>query len=249
MKPIRFGIIGAGHIAMLCIAHHKAILCEKCFVLTEQEARTVFAAAKQEGLFVMEAMWSRFLPAIQKAKSWIQEGAIGDLELAHNIIGFKADEDPKGRILNPHLAGGAMYDIGVYAIELMTYLVDQEIQEIQSMVTRAHTDVDKVDNISIRFESCIANLQAAISIYCGTELKIYGTKGYIVIPNAHYASECMLYNQYEQVEHFVAPTTNGFRYQVQEVVDCLRNGQLESSIMPHDATIQCAAIFDQCLGT
>lgn len=235
--------------AMLCIKHRKPILCEKCFVLTEQEAKTVFEAAREAGVFVMEAMWSRFLPVVQKAKEWIETGRIGKVELAQSIIGFKASEDPKGRILNPDLAGGAMYDIGVYVIEIMTYLINQKITEVQPMVSRAHTGVDSVNNINIRFESCMANLQAMVTGYCPGETKIYGTEGYIVIPNAHYASECFLYKGYEQVEHFVSPLENGFEYQIEEVVKCLNNGQIESSIMPAEVTIQCAALFDQCLGT
>ncbi|MGL4737119.1 MAG: Gfo/Idh/MocA family protein [Cellulosilyticaceae bacterium] len=235
--------------AMLCIQYKKAILCEKCFVLTEAEAKSVFEAAKEARVFVMEAMWSRFLPAVQKAKEWIESGVIGEVQLAQSIIGFKASEDPKGRILNPDLAGGAMYDIGVYVVELITYLINQDLKEIQAMVSLAHTGVDKVDNINLRFENCLANIQAVVSAYCPVETKIYGSEGYIVIPNTHYASECIRYRGYEKEEHFISPLQNGFEYQIQETISCIRQGKLESALMPHQDTIQCAAIFDQCLGT
>lgn len=235
--------------AMACIAHKKAVLCEKCFVLTKKQAEEVFSAAKREQVFVMEAMWSRFLPAINKAREWIHSGQIGDVELANCLIGFKADSDPENRIMNPKLAGGALYDIGVYAIEIMTYLLDQPIQEVQTMTSYAETGVDKVDNITLKFERCIANLQCIVTANCPNGLYVYGTKGYIYIPNAHYTSECFLYKENEKVEHFNKPHTNGFEYQIEEMVSCMQKGELESQIMPHKDTIECAEIFDQCLGT
>lgn len=235
--------------AMQCIAHKKAILCEKCFVLTKQQAEEVFAAAQREQVFVMEAMWSRFLPAINKAKEWIHSGEIGEVELANCIIGFKADSNPENRIMNPDLAGGALYDIGVYAIEIMTYLINQSIESVQTTVSYATTGVDKVDNITLKFERCIANLQCIVTSNCPNGLYVYGTKGYIYIPNMHYTSECFLYREEAHVEHFNKPHTNGFEYQIEEMVTCLKKGQLESQIMPHKDTVQCAEIFDKCLGT
>ncbi|MHC1748281.1 MAG: Gfo/Idh/MocA family protein [Cellulosilyticaceae bacterium] len=235
--------------AMQCIAYKKHILCEKCFVLTQQQAEEVFEAAKKQQVFVMEAMWSRFLPAINKAKEWIVNGEIGAVEVANCMIGFKASNDMGNRIVNPELAGGAMYDIGVYAIEIMTYLIDQSIHEVQTMCTYAATGVDKVDNITLKFERCIANLQCVVTANCPNALYIYGTEGYIHIPNMHYTSECFLYRENEDVEHFSKAHSNGFEYQIEEVVRCIQKGQLESNVMPHKDTIACARIFDQCLGT
>lgn len=235
--------------AMQCIDYKKAILCEKCFVLTKKQAEEVFKEAQKNQVFVMEAMWSRFLPAINKAKEWINSGQIGDIELGNCMIAFKADSDPKNRIMNPDLAGGALYDIGVYAIEIMTYLINQPMKEVQTMVAYAATGVDKVDNITLKFESCIANLQCLVTTNCPNGLYLYGTKGYLYIPNMHYASECFLYREGEAVTHFNEPLINGFEYQIQEMITCMQKGELESQIMPHKDTVQCAEIFDQCLGT
>ena len=237
---------------MLCLQHKKHILCEKPFVLTEKEARTAFEAAKEAGVFVMEAMWTRFLPAILQAKAWIEAGKIGNIQMAHALIGFKANEDPKGRIFNPELAGGAMYDIGVYTFEIMTYLIPETIQEIHTMTTKAQTGVDKVDNVAIRFETCLANLQTMVSGPCAPELRIHGSEGYIVIPNPIFARECTLHTgcgQAVQEDTFTSDIENGFEYQIQEVVKCIQEGKLESSIVPHETTLQCAKLFDQCFGT
>lgn len=233
---------------LACIQHKKAVLCEKCLVLTKKEAETVFATAKQEKVFVMEAMWSRFLPAVNKAREWVLEGQIGEIELANCLIGFKADSNPENRIMNPKLAGGALYDIGVYAIEMMTYFIEEPIQEVQTMTTYTQTGVDKVDNITLKFEKAIANLQCMVTGNVPNALYLYGTNGYIYIPNMHYAQECFMYKE-EGVEHFKAPHDNGFEYQIQEVVECMKKGALESEVMPHKVTLECAEIFDQCLGT
>lgn len=235
--------------AMACIKHKKAVLCEKCFVLTKKEAEEVFSAAREANVFVMEAMWSRFLPAIKQAREWILEGRIGEIELANCLIGFKADSNPENRIMNPKLAGGAMYDIGVYAIEIMTYLIQAPIQEVQTMTTYAETGVDKVNSITLKFENTIANLQCMVTANCPNSLSIYGTKGYIHIPNMHYAQECFMYSEEGMAEHFQKTHDNGFEYQIKEMIECMERGALESNVMPHKDTIECAGIFDQCLGT
>ena len=164
-------------------------------VPTAAQAQEIFSLAKEKGLFVMEAMWSRFLPHINQARQWIKEGRIGSLEAAACTIGFSASRDPAHRINNPELGGGAAYDIGVYAIELTTYLIDEPVIDVQSMLTRSETGVDKTDSILLRFPSCTANLQATTAATVREELCIYGSEGFIRIPRAHCSHSCTLYNK------------------------------------------------------
>lgn len=177
-----------------CLEHNKPVLCEKSMVPTAAQAQEIFSLAKEKKLFVMEAMWSRFLPHINQARQWIKEGRIGNLEAATCTIGFSASRDPAHRINNPELGGGAAYDIGVYAIELTTYLIDEPVIDVQSMLTRSETGVDKTDSILLRFPSCTANLQATTAATVREELCIYGSEGFIRIPRAHCSHSCTLYN-------------------------------------------------------
>lgn len=233
--------------AKLALSNGKHVICEKCFMTNADEAKEIFALAKEKNLFCMEAMWSRFLPAINKAKEWISEGRLGEIDLASFVIGFKSTEDSENRIRNPKLGGGAMFDIGVYAIEIMTYLIDERLTGVKSVVTKTKEGVDKVDCILLQFENCVANLQAIITSNVPNSLDIYGTKGRIHIENPHYSDKCVFFDSEGNSEEFSAPLENGFEFQIEELISCVRKGKLESDVIPHKDTILCAEIFDKCL--
>lgn len=232
---------------MRCLEHNKPVLCEKSMVPTAAQAQEIFGLAREKNLFVMEAMWSRFLPHINQARQWIKEGRIGSLETAGCTIGFSASRDPSHRINDAALGGGAAYDIGVYAIELMTYLIDEPILEVHSMLARSETGVDKTDHITLRFPSCIASLQATTAATVREELCIYGSEGFIRIPRAHCSHSCTLYNkQGIPVRRFHKNYGNGFVFEVRDTMRCIRAGKFESETVPHSATLQCAEVFDRC---
>lgn len=232
---------------LLALQYGKHILCEKAFVLTHAQAEEVFHKAREKGIFCMEAMWSRFLPAIRRAKEWIGEGKLGQVDAANFMIGFQADPNPEGRMRNPKLAGGAMYDIGVYAIEIMTWLIPEQVREVKSILTRTELGVDKVDGILLRFDNCVASLQAVMTCSMPNELNIYGTEGRIHIDNPHYSDRCTLYDSNGVVEDYFCRRENGFEFEIAEFRDCVQAGKLESEVIPHRDTLLCAGIFDQCL--
>lgn len=233
--------------AMLCLHHNKPFICEKCFVLNKAQATEIFTLAEQKGIFTMEAMWSRFLPVINQAKSWINDGLLGKIDLATLLLGFKADSAPGSRMYEPSLAGGAMFDIGVYAIEIMTYLINEPLIDVKSVITHTHTGVDKVDSMILQFENCVASLNCVITSSVQNELNIYGTNGRIYIKNPHFACECILYDNDGVAQSYHSRLDNGFEHQIREFIECVRAGKLESEIIPHADTIQCAEIFDKCL--
>lgn len=234
---------------LLCLAHGKHVLCEKAMVLTAADAREVFAAAKKRGLFCMEAMWSRFLPQYQTARKWITSGRIGTVQSASVSIGFRADQNPAGRILNPNLAGGAMYDIGVYAIEIMTYLIGEPVTDCVGL-WRAHpvTGVDERLSVILRFPSCDGVLQCAISGNAKEYVIVNGSNGVIEIPFVTGGHKLRLLDGDRNVaEEFEEDWENGFVYEIREVIRCIREGKTCSETMPPEATIECAEIFDKVL--
>lgn len=234
----------------LCFAYGKHVLCEKAMVLHEADAREAFALAKEKGLFLMEAMWSRFLPQYQKAKQWLTEGRIGAVQAASVVIGFKGSPDPKGRILNPDLAGGAMYDIGVYAIEPLAYLLGEPVEDVISVWRPAVTGVDERVTMTLRFPSCDAALQCLVSSPAKEYVILNGSDGVIELPFVSGGHTVRLYDENRRlVEEFHEPWENGFVYEVEEVVRCIAAGKLTSDIMPPEDTIACAAIYDQVLGS
>ena len=233
----------------LALNSGKHVLCEKAMVLNEADAREAFALAKDKGLFLMEAMWSRFLPQYQTARRWIEESRIGTIQSAACSIGFRANQDPEGRILNPKLAGGALYDIGVYAIEPLTYLIGQPVEDVLG-VWRPHsvTGVDERVTLILRFPCCDAAIQATIAANPREYYYITGDKGFIELPFVTFGDRVRLYDENRNlVEEVVEPWEVGFVYEIREVIRCIREGRQYSHIMPPEATIECARIFDKIL--
>ena len=232
---------------LLAIKYKKHIICEKPFVLHKDHAIEIFAKAKENSLFVMEAMWVRFLPVISKAKSWIQQGMIGDIEYITSVLGFKCEFNPDGRVFNPHLGGGALYDLGVYPIELIMHLTGQHILDVNSFILPDRlNNVDKATEISIRFDTCIANIYCSVTANIPHLITVYGTNGRIVIDDPFAGESCTLYNEDGSTEHFTASRGNGFEFQIQHLVDKIENHQLESDIISPQDTIKCAEIFEKC---
>lgn len=233
----------------LCLNHGKHVLCEKAMVLTAADAEEAFALAKEKGLFLMEAMWTRFLPQYVKAKQWIREGRIGAIQSGDVVIGFRSSQDPEGRILNPRLAGGAMYDIGVYAIEPISYLIGEPVEDVLGF-WRPHpvTGVDERVAMILRYPSCDATLQCMVSANPKEYVMVYGSEGYIEIPFVSGGHTVRLYDgERKLVEEFHQPWENGFVFEVQEVIRCIEAGLTESAVMPGRDTIECARIYDAVL--
>jgi len=230
--------------AMMCLNKGFPVLIEKAMALNKKEAEAIFSLSASKGLFVMEAMWSRFLPYINRAREWIAEGAIGQPITASCSFCFKANPDPESRYSNPRLAGGALYDLGVYAIELVTYMLNLPVRDVRAMFTRGKTGVDMTDNILLKFDGCTAHLLTSLEVNVPGGTAIYGGAGRIEIPNVISGNECVLYREGQPPERFVQEYENGFVYEIEETMRCIRAGLTESPVVPHADTLKCAEIFD-----
>ena len=233
----------------LCLEHGKHVLCEKAMVLTADDAKEAFALAREKGLFLMEAMWTRFLPQYTRAKQWIREGRIGSIQSGNVVIGFRVAQDPESRILNPRLAGGAMYDIGVYAIEPIAYLIGEPIVDVLGC-WRPHavTGVDERASMILRFPGCDATLQCMVSATPKEFVMLTGSEGYIEFPFVTGGHTVRLYDgERRLVEEFHQPWENGFVFEIEEVIRCIAAGKLTSDIMPPEDTIACAKVYDAVL--
>lgn len=230
---------------LLCIDYGKAVLCEKSMVLTKIEAEEIFRRAREKQVFVMEAMWSVFLPTIKKVRQWILEDRIGTIHLANYIGGIHAQ--PDHRIFVPELGGGALYDLAVYPIEIMTHLIPQQLLDVRAGIVIGETGVDVTDNLLLIYDTCRASLQSTAYSRVPSPSGFYGTKGYIQMSQTQRCERCELYDgEFQLVESFSYPIENGFEFEIAEVRDCLKAGKLESDIMPHAATLRCLDIFEKC---
>jgi len=238
-------------LAELCARYRVNVLCEKAMFNDYNEATRFDELAKEAGIFWMEAMWSRFLPANIRAREAIREGFIGDVCYCDVEIGFKAPEGSDNRYFSPKLGGGAARDITVYAYEISHWLLDSEEEASYVHTTFADTGVDAADAVLVKLKNGIpVTIKTSFVSSYSNELTVQGTDGVLVIPNPHYASGfCTYRTKGEPASGSFRDevTQNGFVYEAEEVVRCIRAGLTESPVVPHKDTIAFAKLTSRIL--
>ncbi len=232
--------------AKLCVEHGKAVLCEKPFFITEREAAELAALAKEKGVLVMEAMWTRGLPAFKKAKEWAQGGAIGQIRLIDAAFCFNLPFDPEHRLYNPETAGGALLDAGVYPYQFAAGIVGQAPTDVRAVVQKAPTGVDETVVMALRFDNgALASAIASVGVKADGTARIYGTKGSIKVYDFLRTRECALLDEKgEVVDRFTDDQEEGFVHEIDHVTDLYRTGQTESPLIPMSNSIDFARAAD-----
>ena len=230
----------------LCLAAGKAVLCEKPFAMNAAQARRMAADARAKGLFLMEAMWTRFLPATVKVREWVRGGAIGDLRMAAADFGFRAPWEPEGRLLNRDLGGGALLDVGCYAISYASMLMQSAPGETAGFAHIGETGVDEQGGIVLRYSGGrIALLGCAVRTEMRQEARILGTEGQITAEPFWRATEAVLVANGKEERASLPFEGNGYGHQAIEAMRCLRAGETESTVMPLDETIAIMETMDR----
>ncbi len=231
------------------IAHGKHIICEKPLTLTKADNELLFAKAKEAGVFLMEAMWTRFLPTVVKAREWVRTGRIGELRQFTASFGFRAEKNPNSRFYSPALAGGALYDLGVYPLEfLQDFMRPHKPSEIKSFCVTAPTGVDETDLLLINYGKAFAQVSCTLGYDINHASFLYGEDGYInFLPGFQCPRRVELYQKRTLVEAFDAPSFVGFEFEIAHAVERIRGGYLTSDIITPEDTIECGELFDRLL--
>ena len=234
----------------MCLEAGKHVLGEKAMVETEARAAECFALAKSKGLFLMEAMWARFLPKTVKVREWINSGRIGRVVAVQANIGNNVEKDMKNRFYDPALGGGVMYDLGVYAIDLVTYFTGLDITGWSADVIRAETGIDETVSLNLDLGGVPAHSLITFAAAVPEDCYIYGEKGCIRVPRMHWGSDALLLDPgMNEIERFSQPERYGMRFEIEEVVSCINAGRLTSSIASPEMTLTSSRIYDSILGT
>ena len=235
--------------AKKCIEAKKHVLCEKPFSYNYETSKEVLEMAKENNVFIMEALWTLFLPAINNAKTWIEEGRIGKIRLITANFGFISEEDINSRLYNPNLAGGALLDVGIYPILFSNYIMDNIPSEINATAKFTRTNVDETDVINLKYEEgALASLTCSICSDTDNTAVIYGEKGKIVIPTFWMAKEAFLHIE-DKVEKYIDEYKEaGYKYEIEEANNCIINKELESNIASHKVTLELVKIMDEIRG-
>jgi predicted dehydrogenase len=239
--------------ALMAIAAGKPVLIEKPVCLNAAQTQEVLHAARQAGVFAMEAMWMRTNPLIRHAEQLVAEGAIGELLGVRAELGLGLPFDPGHRLYDLSNGGGALLDLGIYPVTF-GYLFLGRPDEVQTKGTLAPTGSD--DRVSMQWsyaDGTGARLWCAASVSAPNQAVIFGTEGWIATDCAFPRPGGLIISQGDPANgggrrHVPDPTGgrgNGYGPEIAEVARCLRAGLAESPLIPHADTIAVMTLLDQ----
>ena len=229
----------------LCLEYGKHVICEKAFTMNRQQAEEVFAIAKQKGLFVAEAIWTRYMPSRKLIQDILDSGIIGKPNtLTANLSYVIAD---KQRIYDPALAGGALLDIGVYGLNFALMHFGRDIIRMESSVAKMETGVDGMETITLFYrDGRMAVLTH--SVWCRSDRMgiIHGDKGYLVVENINNPQSVQVFDDEDRLiaRYNVPEQINGYEYEFREAVGCIEAGKLEPDSMSHADTLEVMELMD-----
>ena len=229
----------------LCLGHGKAVLCEKAFMANAREAEEVTRISEENNVFLAEAIWTRYMPFRKTLRDIVDSGAIGRPMMLSAHLGYPVAD--KERLVRPELGGGALLDLGVYAINFALMMFGNDIADITSSCTKSDTGVDLQNSIIFRYaDGRIADLQSTALCASDRQGIVCGDRGYIVCDNINNMLKADLYDAgHALVGTYNAPAQiTGFEYQVRACIDAIREGRNETQYMPHSETLRVMKIMD-----
>lgn len=233
---------------LMCLRAGRAVLCEKPLAVNAKQATSMVNTARNKRLFLMEAMWTRFLPVMVKVRQLLDREVIGEVRLLQADFGFKGRWNPKSRLFNPELAGGALLDVGVYTVSFASMVFKKPPKEISAMAHIGKTGVDEQSAMLFGYEDGqMAVLSCAVRTDTPQQAFIMGTKGTIrIYPRFWRATSATISVEGRKDRVLEVPLEGyGLDHQAREVMRCLRAGKLESDVMPLDESIQIMKTMDK----
>ncbi len=231
--------------AKMCIEAGKHVLVEKAFTVNAKQAEELISLAKEKKVLLVEAMWTRFMPARQIIDDLLAEGTIGKIMSITANLGY--DIKNKERLIKPELAGGALLDVGVYPIQFALMTVHSPLVKITSDAVLSPEGVDYCNSVTLTFENGVmAVLHSSMLGLTDREGVIYGEKGSLRVHNINNCEGISVYDKQGRLvkEVAVPPQINGYEYEVLACVEAIRNGELECREMSHKDTLQGMKILD-----
>ena len=216
----------------------KAVLCEKPITTSAAECQKLLDVAAETGGYLMEAIWTWFLPALQKAKAWVDAGRIGELRHVKAELGYPKTYDPHSRLYAPALAGGCLLDMGIYPIANARYFTGKSPEAIHVVSRHAPNGVDDDIAMLFNYDNCIATLTTSFRCKLPNTAYIVGSEGFIVIPHCWSARECQLFVMHDQVDEFVHERRgSGFEFQIESVSNDILQGYKQSKVVTHATSL------------
>jgi predicted dehydrogenase len=233
--------------ALMALNAGKGVLCEKPFTMNLREAEQVVALAREKRLFLMEAMWTRFMPALAEVRRIVASGEIG---AAHQVVadlGFKADVGPAHRLFSPALGGGALLDLGIYPLSVAAALLGP-VDSVRAQAKMGATGVDVETGFTMKHRDggmsvCSCSLQARTPC----ELTVSGELGYVRMHTRFHRTESLSVVLADGSSRSVATPFigNGYVHEAIEAQRCFSAGLVESPVITHDDTLALMGVMDE----
>ena len=231
---------------MLALSYGKHVICEKPFTLNTAQAERVIAFAKEKGVFLAVAIWTRYMPARRMLDELLRSGIIGKVYTVTANLSY-ANSHIR-RLMDPELAGGALLDVGVYGLNFLLMHFGADIERIESSVKMTDSGVDGWETITVFYKDgpmgCLTH-----SFFPRSDRKgcIHGEKGYIVVENINCPQCICVYDTEDRLlgPYPVPEQISGYEYEFQEAVRCFREGKTEADSMPLEETLRVLSVMDQ----
>ncbi|MBF7074211.1 Gfo/Idh/MocA family oxidoreductase [Glaciecola sp. MH2013] len=231
----------------LCLEYKKHVLCEKPITLNSKQAAELYDLAKANNCFLMEAVWTRFLPAIRMLQKVLSDNIIGDIQSVNVDFSIGRMKDESHRLRNKALAGGALLDLGIYPITFAYIVFGQSPKHIQSSVSFDTTGVDMASFYLFKYEDGQhASLSSSYN-QCGPmKAVVAGTQGYIEVPFFLGAKGFTVHKDGEDLQNFSYPFEDheNFSFEIQHMHDCVKQSLTESPILPAQESIAVLQTMD-----
>jgi dihydrodiol dehydrogenase / D-xylose 1-dehydrogenase (NADP) len=232
--------------AMLCLEAGKPVLCEKPLTVNAADTRHLIETANANSVFLMEALWTRYLPIYDQIRKWLDGNQIGDIKLLSSNFCFRAPDDPEHRTWNHELAGGALLDIGVYNIAVSQWVFGANPVSFDACSILSETNVDALTAATLSYSGDrVSQFTCSFLVDGANDFTIFGTEGRIRIhPNFWGATEATLIKGAQQETKQKPFQATGFEYEIEEATRCIRAGLLESPGMTHADTLANLELMD-----
>ena len=233
--------------ALLCLNAGKAVLCEKPFAINSRQAENMIQLARGKNLLLMEAMWTRCFPVMHRLRELLQQRVIGDLQLVTADFGFRAEFDSESRLFNPQLGGGALLDVGIYPVSFASMVLG-EPKEIDATATLGKTGIDEQTAITLKYSGGpLAVLHTSIRANTSCEATMIGTRGRIRVHSPFWKPSKMTISIDDATEETIEMpySGHGYYFEAKEFMNCLREGKVESPIMPLEETLSILRVLDE----